>query len=112
MVRRRDLITTTEHHGEGILEFHVTNPAKCINIWECLSIGVIFFFMIAGRLLLHLEFLEIAWWQWACWLGLAAWFTLRRMGHMRKESLLVVHDLGVQVWVQKDFACVRACVRV
>ena len=41
MVRKKDLVAYTEHHGEGILEFHVTDPSHAISARECFTAALL-----------------------------------------------------------------------
>lgn len=41
MVRKRDLVAFTEHHGEGILEFHVTDPSHAVSARECFTAALL-----------------------------------------------------------------------
>ncbi|EKX39677.1 hypothetical protein GUITHDRAFT_114173 [Guillardia theta CCMP2712] len=85
---------TVEHHAEGIVEFHSVSPKQPITFLSfsitTLKIG---FASLAVKYILDcsvgLFLLQ--------WLSLVLFILYRRRQMMERESLLVVHDLGIQV---------------
>mmetsp|Transcript_57053 Transcript_57053/g.134360 ORF Transcript_57053/g.134360 Transcript_57053/m.134360 type:complete len:227 (-) Transcript_57053:432-1112(-) len=89
-----DPIVTVEHHGEGIVEFHCAVPGTSVT-WKnafllalpgFLVVFVLWAFSIA-------EGLDLV----SVWIAICLVLLWRKMGQIKKESLLLMHDLGIQV---------------
>ena len=84
----------TEKHGEGILEFHAINAepffTRRLCVWTPLWTGA----ALVVYYLLGVISIDVAPWLWLVLMVLLA---VQRAGMMKAESLLVVHDLGIQV---------------
>mmetsp|Transcript_56208 Transcript_56208/g.133481 ORF Transcript_56208/g.133481 Transcript_56208/m.133481 type:complete len:201 (+) Transcript_56208:315-917(+) len=88
------LILTTEKHGVGILEFHAVSAEPFLTrhlcvimlLWTGAAVSVIYL----------LDLLTAAYAPWL-WLSLMLFIVVQRAGLTCAESLLVVHDLGIQV---------------
>jgi len=87
-------VVTAEHHGEGIVEFH-SALAGPIHSWRSAlllvlpasvgTFGVWSFDFATGWILLCI------------WIALFVVSLWKKMGQVQKESLLLIHDLGIQV---------------
>jgi len=94
------LILTTEKHGVGICEFHAVSTEPFLTRHLCMTM-----LLWTGAAAFIISLLELPTTDYAPWLWLCAmlFLVVQRSGLTCAESLLVVHDLGIQVTLFQPF---------
>jgi len=87
------LILTTEKHGVGICEFHAVSTEPFLTRHLCMTMLLSTCAAVSFISILDLPH-DYSPWLWLCGMLL---LVVQRAGLTCAESLLVVHDLGIQV---------------